>query len=200
MILPELLAVLSISAATGLRLALPLLMIGLMSGDMLWANVPLLSQVPPAWVLGLLVSWSLVELVLSKDPVGQRLVQTTELVLSPFVGAIAGIAVARTVLLEGWLFFLMGLISALLALVIQLMQIGWFYRPRRPPLWAFFVLDALCIFLAILAFDSPQQGGIIALLLLWLVIRTSNIWQHWRAAKPMPEPDTQSGNQHLPPD
>ncbi|MBD0336753.1 MAG: DUF4126 domain-containing protein [Cyanobacteria bacterium Co-bin13] len=200
MILPELLAVLSIAAATGLRLALPLLLIGLMSGNMLWANVPLLSQVPPAWVLGLLVSWSLVELVLSKDPVGQRLVQSTELVLSPFVGAMAGVAIARTVLLEGWLYVLMGLISALLALVIQLMQIGWFYRPRRPPLWAFFVLDALCIFLAILAFDSPQQGGIIALLLLWLVIRTSNIWQHWRAAKSKPGPGAPTDPPQLPPD
>jgi hypothetical protein len=199
-IIPELLAVLSIAAATGLRLALPLLMIGLMSGEALWANVPLLSQVPPAWVIGLLVSWSLVELVVSKDPSGQRLVQMIELALSPFVGAIAGVAIARTVFLEGWLYFLMGLISALLALVIQLMQIGWFYRPRRPPLWAFFVLDALCIFLAILAFDSPQQGGIIALLLLWLVIRTSNIWRHWKTAKPKAGKAAEADSQYSPPD
>ncbi|HEY9877643.1 MAG TPA: DUF4126 domain-containing protein [Leptolyngbyaceae cyanobacterium] len=180
MIIPELLAVLSIAAATGLRLALPLLMIGLMSGDRLWANVPLLSKVNPSVVVGFLVTWSLIELVLSKDPMIQRLIQFVELILSPAVGAIAGIAIARNVGLDGWLQLLVGGISALVALVIQFMQVGWFYRPKRPPLWLFFVLDALCVFLAILAFDSPRQGGIIALLLLWLVIRTSNIWRHWR--------------------
>jgi hypothetical protein len=31
----------------------------------------------------------------------------------------------------------------------------------------------------VLAFDAPYQGGVIALLLLWLVIRTSYLWQHW---------------------
>ncbi|HEY9761389.1 MAG TPA: DUF4126 domain-containing protein [Trichocoleus sp.] len=180
MIIPELLAVLSIAAATGLRLALPLLMIGLLSGDRLWANVPLLSGVHPSIVVGFLVTWSLIELILSKDQMSQRLIQLVELVLSPAVGAIAGIAVARTVGLEDWLQLLVGGISALLALVIQFMQVGWFYRPKRPPLWLFFVLDGLCVFLAILAFDSPRQGGIIALLLLWLVIRTSNIWRHWK--------------------
>lgn len=161
-------------------------MIGLLSGERLWGNVPLLSRVHPSLVIMLLVSWSLVELVLSKDRTSQRLIQMVELLLSPGVGAIAGIAIARTVALEGWLYWLVGLISALLALVIQLMQVGWFYRPQRPPLWVFFVLDALCIFLAIWAFDSPQQGGIIALLLLWLVIRTSNIWRHWRSGKAQP--------------
>jgi Domain of unknown function (DUF4126) len=179
-IIPELLAVLSIAAATGLRVALPLLLIGLMSGDQLWNNVPLLSSVPPPLVIGLLVSWSLVELVLAKDAGSQRLIQMIELVLSPLVGMLAGLAIARTVGLADWLNGLVALISALLALVIQLVQLGWFYRPSRPPLWMFFLVDALCICLAILAFDSPRQGGIIALLLLWLVIRTSNIWQQWR--------------------
>lgn len=193
MIIPELLAVLSIAAATGLRLALPLLLIGLMSGDRLWSNVPILSRFSPSLVVGVLVSWSLAELILSKDPVGQRFFQMMELILSPLVGAIAGIAVARTSGLEGWLYILVGGISALLALVIQLVQVGWFYRPRRPPLWVFFCLDALCIFLAILAFDSPQQGGIIALLLLWLVIRTSNIWRQWSTASlPLPGPHPSS--------
>lgn len=186
---------LSIAAATGLRLALPLLMIGLMSGERLWSNVPLLSQVNPSVVVTLLVIWSLAELVLSKDPVSRRLIQIVELFLSPLVGAMAGIAIARTVGLEGWLYLLLGLISALLALVIQLMQVGWFYRPRRPPLWMFFVLDALCIFLAILAFDSPRQGGIIALLLLWLVIRTSNLWRHWRVP-PRPDASKPPGNHY----
>lgn len=121
------------------------------------------------------------ELVLSKDRFSRRLFQTTELLLSPLVGAIAGIGVARTVGLSGWVFLLIGIISALLATVMQLVQVGWHYRPRRPPLWLFFVLDGLCVFLAILAFDSPQQGGLIAMMLLWVVIRTSAIWREWRS-------------------
>ncbi|WP_448597251.1 DUF4126 family protein, partial [Thermoleptolyngbya sp.] len=52
----EILAILSISAATGMRIALPLLLIGLLQRESLWVSVPLLSQVPPPLVLGVLVS------------------------------------------------------------------------------------------------------------------------------------------------
>ncbi len=179
MIITELLAILSIAAATGLRLALPLLLIGLMSGPHLWSNVPLLSQLPPVLVLGSLVAWSMAELMLSKDRHSQRFFQIMELVLSPGVGALAGIGVARTLGLDSWLNLIVGVTSALLALVIQFLQVGLFFRPRRPPLWSFFVVDGLCITLAVFAFDAPNQGGIIALLLLWLVIRTSYLWRHW---------------------
>jgi hypothetical protein len=178
-IITELLAILSIAAATGLRLALPLLLIGLMSGPKLWANVPFLSQLPPALVLGVLAAWSIAELMLSKDRRNQRFFQILELILSPGVGALAGISLARTLGLDGGYNLLVGLISALLALVIQILQVGLIYRPRRPPLWSFFVVDGLCIVLAVLAFDAPNQGGIIALLLLWLVIRTSYLWRNW---------------------
>ncbi|MFM7575806.1 MAG: DUF4126 family protein, partial [Microcystaceae cyanobacterium] len=41
-----LLAILSASAAAGMRVALPLLIIGLLQGD-LWSQVPVLSQVNP---------------------------------------------------------------------------------------------------------------------------------------------------------
>ncbi|MEO0869538.1 MAG: DUF4126 domain-containing protein, partial [Cyanobacteria bacterium J06642_11] len=41
--MPELLAVLAISAATGLRLALPLLLIGLFAEERLWSTVPILA-------------------------------------------------------------------------------------------------------------------------------------------------------------
>ena len=179
MIIPEILAILSIAAATGLRVALPLLVIGLMSGDRLWSNVPLLSQMPPALCIGILVSWSTAELMLSKDSYSQRLFQIAELILSPGVAALAGIAVARTLGLPLWLHGLVTIISAMLAFAIQLLQVGWFYRPQRPPQWLFFVIDGLCVMLAFLAFDAPQQGGIIALLLLWLVIRTSYVWRSW---------------------
>ncbi|PSN06431.1 DUF4126 domain-containing protein [filamentous cyanobacterium CCP5] len=180
MIITEVLAVLSISAATGIRLALPLLLMGLMSGDELWSNVPLLSAIHPTLLIGVLVTWSTAELVLSKDHFSRRLFQTTELMLSPAVGAIAGIGIARTVGLSGWIFIVIGIVSALLATVMQLIQVGWNYRPRRPPLWLFFVLDGLCVFLAILAFDSPEQGGLIAMMLLWVVVHTSAVWRQWR--------------------
>lgn len=185
MLITELLAILAIAAATGLRVAMPLLLIGLMSGEQLWENVPLLSLLPPALVLAVLAGWSTAELLLSKDAYSQRIFQVIELLCSPAVGAIAGVALARTLGLESWLHLGIGITSALLALVIQLLQLGWFYRPRRPPLWIFFVVDGLCVFLAYLAFDFPNGGGIIALMLLWLVIRTSYIWQNWAKKGPL---------------
>jgi len=188
LLITELLAILAIAAATGLRLALPLLLIGLMSGDQLWANVPLLSLLPPSLVIALLAGWSMAELLLSKDRYSQRFFQIIELLCSPLVGAIAGIALARTLELDNWLHIGIGITSALLAVVIQLLQVGWFYRPKRPPLWVFFVVDGLCIFLAYLAFDFPNGGGIIALMLLWLVIRTSYLWRNWTKKGNLPRP------------
>lgn len=175
----EVLAALSISAAAGMRIALPLLMIGLLYSNDLWANVPLLSHIPPQIVLGVLVSWSLVELLLSKQPLVQRLLQLVQLVFSPFVGAIAGISVARTAHMDDWLIDLLGIVGGLLALVLQLVQVGWFYRLRGMPVWVIFIQDFLCVALVLLAFNAPQQGGLIALLLLWLTIRSSAEWQRW---------------------
>ncbi|MFE4106518.1 DUF4126 domain-containing protein [Almyronema epifaneia] len=179
MIITELLAVLSISAAVGLRLALPLLLIGLLSGPALWSNVPILSQLSPSLVVGILAGWSLCELVVFKDRTSRQMLQNIELFFSPFVGAIAGIAIARTVELSGWLVGLVGVVGGLLALVIQLFQTGWLYRPQRPPVWLLFLQDFLCVSLVLLAFDAPQQGGLIALLLLWLIIRNSSAWRQW---------------------
>lgn len=183
-IITEILAILSIAAATGLRVALPLLVIGLMSGEQLWSNVPLLSRLPPALCIGLLVSWSTAELMLSKDSYNQRVFQIAELILSPGVAALAAIAVARTLGLAPWVSVIGAVVSALLALAIQLLQVGWFYRPKRPPGWLFFVIDGLCVMLAFLTFDAPRQGGVIALLLLWLVIRTSYVWKNWSPKRP----------------
>ncbi len=179
MILPELLAVLSISAATGLRLALPLLLIGLLSGEQLWAMVPILAHAPQTLVVGVLVSWSLLELTLSKDRINRRLLHSAELFISPFVGTIAGIAIARSAGIDGWLLALVAVTGGLLALVIQLVQVGWLYRYREPPLWAIFIEDGLCISLVFFAFDAPRQGGLIALFLLWIAIRSSTAWRRW---------------------
>jgi hypothetical protein len=184
-ILTELLAVLSVSAAAGFRLALPLLLIGLMSGD-LWAKVPILSQFPPTVVVGALVSWSLGELIFSKERVIQRLFQSVELMLSPLVGAIAGITLARTFQLETGVTLLAGSLGGLLALVIHLVQVGWLYRLKSHSLWLVFAEDLLCVCLVLFAFDAPRQGGLIALLLLWLALRTSQVWRQWYLAQATP--------------
>ncbi len=176
----ELLAALSIGAAAGLRLALPLLILGILSGDDLWSQVPLLSMLRPATVLGILVSWSLLELVISKDRVGHRALQTVELFLSPVVGAIAGIAVVSTVGSSALIFGIIGAVSASLAFVLRLVQLGWFYRLRGLPLWFILTQDVLCVVLVFLALDAPRQGGLIALFLLWLAIRSSGTWQQRR--------------------
>jgi len=175
----EVLAVLSLSAAAGMRIALPLLLIGLLYSDRLWANVPILSALPPPVVLGVLVSWSLIELFFSKERLGQRWLQSIELLFSPFVGAIVGVTIARTTQLEGWTVTILGIVGGLVALVIHLVQVGWFYRLKSVPLWVIFVQDFLCVALVLLAFDAPRQGGLIVLLLLWLTIRSSTEWRRW---------------------
>ncbi|MDB9528293.1 DUF4126 domain-containing protein [Oscillatoria sp. CS-180] len=181
----ELLAVLSISAAAGFRLALPLLIIGFVSGN-LWAEVPILSQFPPSVVVGALVSWTLIELVFSKQSIVQRFIQSAEMFLSPAVGAIAGITVARTFNVDTGLMFLLGGLGGLLALVIHLVQVGWLYRLKRPSPWLIFAEDFLCVCLVLFAFDAPQQGGLIALLLLWLALRTSRGWRRWYQTQASP--------------
>ncbi len=179
-----LLAALSASAAGGLRIALPLLLIGLLNADELWSRVPLLSRISPQVAIGVLVSWSLFELFATKQPWGQRLLQNVQLVFSPFVGAIMGMAIAAASFGDDsdaptFIVALIGVVGGLLALVLQLVQVGWFYRLGKLPLWAILAQDALCICLVLFAFDSPTEGGIIALLLLWLAIRSSQEWYRW---------------------
>ena len=66
------LAILSASAAAGMRIALPLLIVGLLRSD-LWSQVPLLSAIDPPVLIGVLTSWSLFELFGSKKLLGQRI-------------------------------------------------------------------------------------------------------------------------------
>jgi hypothetical protein len=175
-----LLAVLSGSAAAGMRIALPLLVIGLLSGSNAWANVPLLNRVSPPIVMGILVSWSLIEIFASKNRLGQRVLQLVQLLLSPVVGALIGVTIAQATEVSPWLIGILGGVGGLLAFVLQLVQVGWFYRLQGLPLWIVFVQDALCVCLVLFAFDAPKQGGIIALLLLWLAIRSAQAWQRWQ--------------------
>lgn len=174
----ELLAALSASAAAGIRIALPLLVIGILQGENLWVRVPILSGIPPPIVLGVLTSWSLVELFASKNLLGQRLLQLIQLLFSPIAGAMMGIGVVGSHNLPIWLIWIIGVVGSSLALVLQLVQVGWFYRWRGLPLWVVFVQDALCTLLVFMAINAPQPGGLIALILLWLAVHFSNEWRH----------------------
>jgi hypothetical protein len=113
--------------------------------------------------------------------------QLLQVVFSPVVGTIMGMAIAQTALEQPpWMIWIVGGVGGILALVLQLVQAGWFYRLRGLPLWAIFLQDLLCVFLVLFAFDAPQQGGLIALLLLWLAIRSSKEWYRWYVEQAKP--------------
>jgi hypothetical protein len=170
------LAILSASAAAGMRIGTPLLITGLLQGSSLWSQVPILSRVSPQILFCLLTSWSLFELLASKKRSGQRILQQIQLVLSPIAGAIMGLTVTPVTTIPNWL---VAVIGGLLALVLQLVLVGWFYRLRGLPMWVVFLQDTLCIVLVIFAFGAPWQGGLIALILLWLAIRSAKYWYNW---------------------
>jgi Domain of unknown function (DUF4126) len=172
----ELLAALSASAAAGIRIALPLLVVGILQGNSLWSQVPVLSHVSSPVLFGLLTSWSLVEIFAAKKLLGQRLLQVIQLLFSPIVGAIMGLAVASATPAPQWL---IGLIGGTLALVLQLVQVGWFYRLRGLPQWAIFIQNFLCVALVFFAIGAPWQGGLIALILLWLAVHSAQGWYQW---------------------
>jgi len=145
----SILAILSASAAGGLRIGLPLLIIGMVRLDQLWDNIPFLSSFPPQIIVGILTSWSLFELFGSKKLVGLRILQIIQLILSPFVGAIMAIGVARLLEVQITPLWLLGLIGSLFALVLKLVQVGWFFRLGKIPLTFIFIEDFLSAFLVI---------------------------------------------------
>ena len=186
-----LLAALSASAAGGMRIALPLLLIGLLRVDKLWSEIPLLSGVHPQVAITILVSWSLLELFASKTFAGQRVLQIVQIIFSPIVGAIMGIAIAQVssideIIAHPWMLWIIGVVGGLLALVLQLVQAGWLYRLRGLPIWVIFLQDVLCISLVLFAFDAPRQGGLVAMMLLWLAIRSSKEWYRWYRSQGRP--------------
>jgi hypothetical protein len=123
------------------------------------------------------------ELFASTKLMGQRILQVVQLIFSPIVGTIMGMAVAKAMSVPSQMVGILGGIGGLLALVFQLVQAGWFYRLRGLPLWLLFLEDVLCIILVFLALDAPREGGLIALLLLWFAIRSSTEWRKWYLAQ-----------------
>ena len=166
----EVLAILSAGAAAGMRIGIPLLIIGILQGDQLWSQMPILSGISPHILIGLFTSLSLFELFASKRLIGQRIIQQVHL------GALMGLSVASSVQTPIWLVILIG---GLLALVFQLVSVGWFYRLRGLPIWSAFMQDILCVTLVLSAVDDPIKGGLIALILLWLAIISGKYWYDW---------------------
>ncbi|MGF1479751.1 MAG: DUF4126 domain-containing protein [Cyanophyceae cyanobacterium] len=177
--LTALLAVFSASAAAGMRIALPLTVICLLYSHRWQTDVSILKYIHPQVILSILVSWSLFELLASKKLLGQRILQLIQLILCPVVGCLMGIVVLQTTNLAIGPVWLVGMSGGGLALVLKLVEVGWFFRLRGLPLWVVFAEDLLCTCLVLFAFEAPQQGGIVAMLLLWLAIRTSNEWRRW---------------------
>ena len=176
--LVAILAILSASAAAGLRLALPLLIVSLFKTRAFWADIPIASQLHPVVLTAILIGWSLLELFGTKQLLGQRALQIVELILSPLGGAILAISVAKLQAFEAEL-WLVGCLGGVFAFVLQLVQVGWFFRLRGLPIWASILTDLLCVLLVLYAFEAPREGGLIALLLFWLAVRSASEWRQW---------------------
>lgn len=172
----EVLAALSASAAAGIRIALPLLALELLRGEYVWFNMPILANISPQVRLAVLCSWSLLEVIISKKLMGQRLLQIVQLIFSPLAGAIAAISMLQSISIPYWI---IGLVGALFAFILQAVQAGYFYRRRGLPLWFVCGQDILSVILAVLATKQPQIGGIIALCLFLLAIRRYQELSRW---------------------
>ena len=178
------LAVLAVSAAASMRLALPLLILGLFYSQELLAEIPLFNYFNPKVILAVGISWSLFELFGTKKLLGQRVLQILQLIFSPFVGSVAAITITHIFEINFQPLWLIGTIGGIFTLVLALVQVGWFFRLRGIPIWLVCLEDILCITLVFLAFTAPEQGGLIALILFWLAIRSSNSWQQWYSTQP----------------
>jgi hypothetical protein len=78
--------------------------------------------------------------------------------------------------------WLISVLGALFALLLKLVQVGWFFQLRGIPAWAAFLEDILCVFLIIFSFTAPINGGLIAMLLFWLAVRSSGKWRNLASA------------------
>ncbi|BAQ61983.1 hypothetical protein GM3708_2389 [Geminocystis sp. NIES-3708] len=173
----QVLAILSASAAGGMRIGLPLLIIGLVRIDELWSNIPLLSSLNPQLIIGILTSWSLFELFGTKKLIGLRIVQIVQLIFSPLAGGLMAIGVSRLIEVEITPLWLLGLIGGLFALVLKFVQVGWFFRLGKIPIGFIFLEDFLSAVLVIFALNAPENGGLIAFMLLWIALRSSTEWK-----------------------
>ncbi|ELR96889.1 DUF4126 domain-containing protein [Gloeocapsa sp. PCC 73106] len=177
----EILGSLSASAAVGMRVAVPLLVVGLLRTKEIGSDIPGLKYIHPQVLLSILIAWSLLELIFSKQLLGQRLLQTIQLIFSPIIGALLPFAVITSYDLNtsNKALYLMSIAGGSLALVIKLVEVGWFFRLRGLPLTVIMFEDVLSVLMVLFAFKAPQQGGLIAMLLMWIALRSSGEWRRW---------------------
>jgi hypothetical protein len=177
----EVLVSLSVSAAAGMRIALPLLIVGLIRTREQWSDIPILSYIHPQILLAILVTWSLFELILSKKLLGQRVLQIVQLLFSPIIGSILPLVVIKAYEIDSSkkVLLMLSIAGGALALVIKLVEIGWFFRLRGLPLPVILIEDILSILMVLFAFRAPEQGGLIAMLLLWIALRSAGEWRNW---------------------
>lgn len=186
----QILAILSAAAAGGMRIGLPLLVIGLVHLDKLWSDIPLLSSLQPQVVVAILTSWSLFELFATKNFMGLRIIQIIQLVFSPIAGALLAIGVAKLIETDLSPLWLIGISGGSLALILKFVQVGWFFRLKGIPMPFIIAEDLLSVFLVLFALKAPENGGLIAMLLLWIALRSSTQWRNWYQEKKILSPST----------
>jgi hypothetical protein len=179
----QVLAILSAAAAGGMRIAIPLLLIGLVHIDKLWSDIPILSLIQPQIVVGILTSWSLLELFGTKQFMSLRILQIIQLVFSPLAGGLLAVGVTKLLKAELSPLWLIGIVGGALALVLKFVQVGWFFRLKGIPMAFIFIQDLLAVVLVLFALKAPENGGLIAMLLLWIALRSSTQWRRWYLQK-----------------
>jgi len=182
----QVLAVISAAASGGFRLGLPLLIIGLANVDKLWSEIPLPNRIQPEVLLAILVSVTIFEILGTKRMIGLRIIQIIQLILSPVVGAILAVGAANWTNLEYVPLWIIAVTGGLFALVLRFVLVGLFFRWGKIPIILTVSEDILAMILALLALTSPENGGLIAMLLLLLALRISSEWRQWQKQRKLP--------------
>ncbi|MGY6529642.1 MAG: DUF4126 domain-containing protein [Cyanobacterium sp.] len=185
----QVLAVISAAASGGFRVGLPLLIIGLANLDKLWSEIPLLNRIQPEVLLAILVSITIFEILGTKKMIGLRVIQIIQLILSPVVGAILAVGAANWTNLEYVPLWIIATIGGLFALVLRFVLVGLFFRWGKMPIILTVSEDLLAMILALFALTSPENGGLIAMLLLLLALRISSEWRQWQNQRKFPSED-----------
>lgn len=185
----QVLAVISAAASGGLRIGLPLLIIGLVNLDKLWSEIPLLKHIQPEVLLAILVSITIFEILGTKKMIGLRVIQIIQLILSPIVGAILAVGAANWTNLEYVPLWIIAITGGLFALVLRFVLVGLFFRWGKMPIILTLSEDILAVILSLFAFTAPENGGLIAMLLLLLALRISSEWRQWHKQKKLPIKD-----------
>jgi DNA-binding transcriptional LysR family regulator len=165
-------ASLSAASAGGIRLGLPLLLLVFMGGAP--AENGFVHFLTQPFMFGILLAWTLVEVVASKTAIGQRVVRLVQFGLTP---VIAGTLAAAFWSGNFWAGVGVVLSGSLLASVLQLVQSGFLFRIGPLPLWASVFQDVLCGLLVVLACYAPSLGAGLGLLLLVLALRQAQSWR-----------------------